>query len=117
MINRTSIGATSTGPFNPATRSNPGWAGLVPFVLPQNLFKGGLTQQKIGQGILAQVAAASASTNYVITHNLGHPINCAWVVATSLGVFSPAIAITSNTTKAVTVQFSAVAIPVVVALF
>ena len=117
MINKTSIGQTSSGPFTPTTRSNPTWAGLVPFVLPQNLFKGGLTQQKMGQGLLAQVAAASASTNYTITHNLGHPINCAWVVATSLGVFSPAIAITSNTTKAVTVQFNAIANPVVVALF
>ena len=117
MINKTSIGATSTGPFNPATRSNPGWAGLVPFVLPQSLFTGGLTQQKIGQGILAQVAVTSASTNFTVTHNLGHPINCAWVVMAPVSTFFPSIAITSNTTKAVTLQFSAVANPTVVALF
>lgn len=117
MINRTSIGATSSGPFTPTTRSNPTWAGLVPFVLPQTLFKGGLTQQKMGQGLLAQVAVTSASTNFVVTHNLGHPINAAWVVMAPLNTFQPTLAITSNTTKAVTLQFSAVANPVVVALF
>ena len=116
MINHTKIGMTSGGPARQTMERN-AMAATVPFVLPQVLFKGGLTQQKMGQGLLAQVAAASASTNYVIAHNLGHPVNCAWVVATSLGVFSPAIAITSNTTKAVTLQFSAVANPVTVALF
>lgn len=92
-------------------------AAQIPFVLPQVLFKGGLTQQKMGQGLLAQVAVTSASTNFTVTHNLGHPINVAFVVMAPLNTFHPLIAITSNTTKAVTLQFSAIANPVTVALF
>ena len=70
---------------------------MIPFVLPQNIFKGGLTQQRIGQGMLAQVAAASASTNYVITHNLGHPIQNVWVTSAPNGTYFPQICISSTT--------------------
>ena len=116
MINKTIIGQTSSGPAK-LTQDRNTLSAQIPFVLPQVIFKGGLTQQRMGQGMLAQVAAASASTNYVVTHNLGHPVNCVWVVQAPLNTFAPAVAITSNTTKAVTLQFSAVANPVTVALF
>ena len=116
MINKTKIGQTSGGPATQTMERN-AMAATVPFVLPQVLFKGGLTQQRMGQGLLAQVAVTSASTNFTVTHNLGHPVNCAWVVMAPASTFFPAVAITSNTTKAVTLQFSAVANPVTVALF
>ena len=115
-MNNTQIGMASSGPAT-AHQQRSVMAAQIPFVLPQVIFKGGLTQQRMGQGLLAQVAAASASTNYVVTHNLGHPVNCVWVVQAPLNTFSPAVAITSNTTKAVTLQFSAIANPVTVAIF
>jgi hypothetical protein len=110
------IGKASSGPATAGSQRT-FQPSIVPFVLPQNVFKGGLTIQKMGQGFVAQVAAASASTNYTITHNLGHPLNCIWVVMSPLNTFHPQVAITSNTTKAVTVQFSAIANPVTVAGF
>ena len=115
-MNNTQIGQASSGPAT-AHQQRSVMAAQIPFVLPQVIFKGGLTQQRMGQGLLAQVAAASASTNYVVTHNLGHPVNCVWVVQAPLNTVSPAVAITSNTTKAVTLQFSAIANPVTVAIF
>lgn len=116
MINRTNIAQAPSGPAAQSMARN-ALAAQIPFVIPQVLFVGGLTQQRMGQGLLAQVAVTSASTNFTVTHNLGHPINCAWVVMAPSSTFFPAIAITSNTTKAVTLQFSAVANPVTVALF
>jgi hypothetical protein len=115
-MNNTQIGKTSGGP-SMLTEARNATAAQIPFVLPQVIFKGGLTQQRMGQGLLAQVAAASASTNYTIAHNLGHPINCVWVVMAPTGTFAPTIAITSNTTQSVTVKFSTAANPVTVALF
>ena len=116
MMNKTAIGQTSRGPAT-MTQDRNAMSAQIPFVLPQVLFPGTNAQVRMGQGLLAKVAVTSASTNFTVTHNLGHPINCVWVVMAPTGVFQPLVSVTSNTTKAVTLQFSAIANPVTVALF
>lgn len=104
-----------------SVRQSPAIAAMVPFVLPQVLFVGGRTTQRMGQGLLAQVAFASASTDVTVTHNLGHPVNCVWGVYAPAGTFIPQVMIsaTSNATpnKTVILQANGVANPTTVALF
>lgn len=104
-----------------SVRQSPAIAAMVPFVLPQVLFVGGRTTQRMGQGLLAQVAFASANTDVTVTHNLGHPVNCVWPLMAPAGTFIPQVMIsaTANATpnKTVILQASAIANPVTVALF
>lgn len=94
---------------------------LVPFVLPQVLFTGGLTQQKMGPGLAVQIGFTSANTDYTVVHNLGHPIQMVWAVSAPVGVFIPKLKISStansNTTKQVILQSDTVANPTTAVMF
>jgi hypothetical protein len=96
-------------------------AALIPFVLPQNLFQGGRTQQKMGQGLAVQIGFASANTDYTVTHNLGRPVTMVWAVMAPTSVYIPQVRISStassNTSKQVILQANAIANPTTVVLF
>jgi hypothetical protein len=104
-----------------SVRQSPAIVAMIPFVLPQVLFVGGRTTQRMGQGLLAQVAFASASTDYIVTHNLGHPVNVVIPCMAPAGTFIPQVMVsaTSNSApnKQVILQANGVANPTTVVLF
>lgn len=94
---------------------------MVPFVLPQVPFPGTATQVKMGQGMLVQIAAVSANTDFTVVHNLGHPVNVIIPCFGASNVFIPKVKISatanSNTSKQLIVQFDTICNPVRLAIF
>jgi hypothetical protein len=96
-------------------------AAQIPFVISQVPFPGTNTQVKMGQGLLVQVAAVSANTDFTIQHNMGHPVNVIIPCFGASNVFIPKVKISStaksNTTKQLIVQFDTICNPVRLAIF
>ena len=114
------VALTSHGPATLSQERN-SLAAQIPFVIPQVLFAGGRTQQKMGQGLVATVTASLPLTDFTIVHNLGHPVQMMWAVMAPAGTAIPLVKIsaTSNPSpnKQVIVQFVTAANPVSVVLF
>lgn len=96
-------------------------AAQIPFVLGQVPFPGTQTQVKMGQGMLVQIAAVSANTDFTVVHNFGHPVNVIIPCFGASNVFIPKVKISStansNTTKQLIVQFDTICNPVRLAIF
>lgn len=111
----------SQSPVWNSIQSSPAITAMIPFVLPQRVFQGGLTQQKMGQGLLVQVAAVSANTDFTVVHNLGHPVNVIIPCFGASNVFIPKVKVSgtanSNTAKQLIVQFDTICNPVTIAIF
>jgi hypothetical protein len=73
---------------------------LVPFVLPQVLFQGGRTTQKMGQGIMAQITFSAPNSDVTFAHNLGHTVLLFWAAMAPAGTFLPKLKISSSSNTA-----------------
>ncbi len=100
------MATTSGGPRGPVTLANEHArvTALIPFILPQVLFQGGQTQQKMGPGLAVRVNFTSSNTDYTVTHNLGHPVLMVWAALAPAGFYAPKVGISTTANANTTSQ-------------